>query len=333
MRRRDFNAGLGSAAAWPVVARAQAQAQQDERVRRIGALMSLPERDPQGAARVAAFRETFAALGWTEGRNVRIDFRWAGGDIQRARALASELVGLQPDVLLASGTPELAALRQAGRTIPIVFHGVTDPVGQGFVASLLQPGGNITGFTNIEPPLAGKWVQLLKLMVPGLQRAAYLFNPETAPFAGEMFRGATAAAAPLMIRLTAAAVRDDAEIEKALSSMAAVPNSGFIVNPEVFMANHREHIIAFATRHRLPAIYPFRNYAAEGGLISYGVDLVEPFREAATYIDKILRGAKPADLPVRMPTKYDLVVNLKTANAMNLDVPAVMLSTANEIIE
>jgi putative tryptophan/tyrosine transport system substrate-binding protein len=198
---------------------------------------------------------------------------------------------------------------------------------------LLQPGGNITGFTNIEPPLAGKWVELLKLMAPGLQRAAYLFNPETAPFAGEMFRGAQSAAAPLMIRLTAAAVRDDTEIEKALSSLAAVPNSGFILNPEVFMANHRERIIALAIRHRLPAIYPFRNYAADGGLISYGVDLIEPFREAAAYVDKILRGTKPADLPVRMPKKYDLIVNLKTAKAISLDVPADMLSIANEVIE
>jgi putative tryptophan/tyrosine transport system substrate-binding protein len=329
MQRRQFIAGIGSAAAWTLAARAQP----DEQVRRIGALMSLAERDPQGAARVAAFREALAALGWTEGRNMRIDFRWAGGDIQRARTFASELIGLQPDVLLASGTPELAALRQAARTIPIVFHGVTDPVGQGFVASLLQPGGNITGFTNIEPSLAGKWVQVLKLVAPGLQRAAYLFNPETAPFAGQMFRGADAAAGPLMIRLTAAAVRDDAEVEKALSSLAAVPNSGFILNPEVFMANHRERIIALAIRHRLPAIYPFRNYAVDGGLIAYGVDLIEPFREAATYIDKILRGTKPADLPVRMPTKYDLVVNLKTAKAMSFDVPADMLSIANEVIE
>jgi putative ABC transport system substrate-binding protein len=329
MQRRQFIAGIGSAAAWTLAARAQP----DEQVGRIGALMSLAERDPQGAARVAAFREALAALGWTEGRNMRIDFRWAGGDIQRARTFASELIGLQPDVLLASGTPELAALRQAARTIPIVFHGVTDPVGQGFVASLLQPGGNITGFTNIEPSLAGKWVQVLKLVAPGLQRAAYLFNPETAPFAGQMFRGADAAAGPLMIRLTAAAVRDDAEVEKGLSSLAAVPNSGFILNPEVFMANHRERIIALAIRHRLPAIYPFRNYAVDGGLISYGVDLIEPFREAATYIDKILRGTKPADLPVRMPTKYDLVVNLKTAKAMSLDVPADVLSIANEVIE
>lgn len=328
MRRRDFIAGLGSVAARPLAARAQP----DERVRGIGVLMPLSEGDAEGRERVAALSRNLAALGWTEGRNLRIDVRWAGGDIQRARALASELVGLRPDVLIASGTPELAALRQATRTIPIVFNGVTDPVGQGFVATMPRPGGNITGFVNVETSLPGKWVQLLKLVAPGLQRAAYLFNPETAPFAGELFRNAEAAAAPLMMRLTAVAVRDDAEIDSALNSLAGLPNSGFIVNPEAFLGTHRNRIIALAARHRLPAIYPFRYYAADGGLISYGVDLIEPFRQSATYVDKILRGTKPADLPVLASTKFDFVINRKTANAIGLTIPPDVLAMANEVI-
>jgi putative ABC transport system substrate-binding protein len=332
MRRREFIALLGgtamAAGARPFAACAQAGP-----MRRVGVLMPIAQGDPIGPPRVAAFQQRLQTLGWTEGRNIRIDYRWGAGDIERERIFATELVGLRPDVLLAAGTPELAALRRATRTIPIVFNTVGDPVGGGFVASLGHPGGNITGFTTVEPPLAGKWVQLLKTIAPGLRRAAFLFDPEVAPYAGEFFRHAEAAAAPLMLELTAAAVRDDDEVEDALANLARASNAGLIVNGDAFTAVHRERIIAVATRYRLPAVYPFRFDATDGGLLSYGIDPVEPFRQAATYVDRVLRGDKPADLPVQAPTKFELIVNLKTARAIGLNVSPDLLSIADEVIE
>ena len=329
MRRREFIAGLGSTAAWPLAARGQ----QPVPMRRIGVLMQMAESDRQGQLRIAAFRQSLEKLGWTDGRNVRIDYRWGDLDVERMRKLASELVGLRPDVLFAGDTSTLAALQPETRSIPIVFAVVGDPIGGGFVASLARPGGNITGFIPVEPPLAGKWVQLLKSVVPGLRRAAFLFNPEVAPYAGEFVRYAEAAAAPLTVELTAAAVRNDADIADVLAALSREPNGGLIVNGDAFTSVHREWIIAVAARHRLPAIYPFRFYATDGGLISYGIDMIDQYRQAATYVDRILRGEKPADLPVQAPAKFELVINLKTARAMGLDVSRDMLSIADEVIE
>ncbi len=330
MKRREFITLLGSAAAaWPLAARAQ----QPERVRRIGVLVPSPENDEQEQLRLAAFEQGLAKLGWIDGRDVRIDYRWRAGETDRARALATELVGLRPDVLLAASTPTLAALRRATRSIPIVFTTVADPIGSGFVASLARPGGNITGFILNEPPIASKWVELLKGMVPDRLRAVFLFNPEFAPFAGEFFRHAEAAAARLKVELTAAAVRDDSDIEDALVALASLSNSGLVVNSDAFTRIHRHQIIALAARHRLPAIYPFRFHATDGGLMSYGTDTIDLARQAASYVDRILRGEKVGDLPVQAPTKYELVINLKTAKALGLTVPPTLLATADEVIE
>ena len=331
IRRRDFIAVLGGS----VVATAAlfaARAQQPAPMRRIGVLMQMAESDRQGQLRVVAFRQSLEKLGWTDGRNVRIDYRWGDLDVQRMRKLATELVGLRPDVLFAGDTSTLAALRPETRSIPIVFAVVGDPIGGGFVASLARPGGNITGFVPDESPIAGKWVQLLKSVAPGLRQIAYLFNPEVAPYAGEFVRYAEAAAAPLTVELTAAAVRNDADIADVLAALSREPKGGLIVNGDAFTSVHREWIIAVAARHRLPAIYPFR-YATDGGLISYGIDMIDQYRQAATYVDRILRGEKPADLPVQAPAKFELVINLKTARAMGLDVSRDMLSIADEVIE
>lgn len=328
MRRREFIAGAGSAAILPLAAHAQ----QAEQMRRIGVLSAL-QSDPQQQSFMAAFQQGLAKLGWTDGGNIQIDYRWGDADIERIRALAVELVALHPEVLFVGGTAALAALRQATRSIPIVFTQVADPIGLGFVASLARPGGNITGFLIEEPPLAGKRVQLLKLMAPGLWRVAYLFDPDVAPYAGEFFRYAEAAAAPLMIEMIATAVRDDTELEDALAAFAREPNSGLLPLADPFTVGHRKQIIELATRYRLPAIWNDRGFAADGGLISYGIDFPARFRQAAGYVDRILRGAKPADLPVQAPVRYELVINLKTARAMGLDVSADMLSIADEVIE
>ena len=254
-------------------------------------------------------------------------------DIDRLLALASELVALRPDVLLANGSPGVAALRGATREIPIVFTAVIDPIRSGFVASLARPGGNVTGFMSVEPPLRSKWVELLKGMAPGLQRAAFLFGPEFAPIANESVRQAEAAAIRLNVGLIATAVRDDSDIEDALAALARVPNSGLVVNSDAFAAAHRARIIALATLHRLPAIYPSRFYAKDGGLMSYGYDAIDQWRQAASYVDRVLRGEKPADLPVQTPTRYEMVINLKTARALGLDVPPNLLAVADEVIE
>jgi putative tryptophan/tyrosine transport system substrate-binding protein len=330
MRRRQFIAGLG-AAAWPLAVRAQ----QSGPMRRIGVLSGTRE-DPVQQSLMAAFQQGLAKLGWTDGHNVRIDYRWGDGDTERIRASAAELVALHPDVLFVATTLALAALRQATRSIPLVFIQVGDPIGGGFVASLARPGGNITGFLVEEALLAGKWVQLLQKMAPGLRRAAYLFDPVIAPNAGQFFfRYAEAAAAPLMVEMIATAVRNDSELEEALAALAREPSSGLVVGPDTFTVapDHRERIITLAAQYRLPAIYFTRFFATDGGLMSYGIDYPDLFRQAAGYVDRILRGEKPADLPVQAPTKYELVINLKTARAMGLDIPADMLSIANEVIE
>jgi len=329
MRRRDLIAGLGSASILALAAHAQ----QTGPMRRIGVLASVGEDDPLEQSLIGAFQQGLARLGWTDGRKIRIDYRWGQANIERIRALGAELVARRPDVLFADSTPCLAALRQATRSIPIIFTRVADPVGMGFVASLARPGGNITGFLLYEPPLAGKWVQLLQKVAPGLRRAAYLFDPDVAPFAGEYFRYVEAAAKLVMVEMIAAAVRDDSELENAMATLAREPNAGLTVGGDAFTLDHRKQIIALADRYRLPAIYAGDFFAREGGLMSYGVDFADGYRQAAGYVDRILRGAKPADLPVQAPVRYDLVINLKTARAIGLNVSADMLSIANEVIE
>jgi putative ABC transport system substrate-binding protein len=328
MRRREFIAGLG-ATVLPVAARAQ----QGGPLPRIGVLMQFAESDQDGQLRVASFRGGLAKLGWTDGSNVRIDYRWGAGDISQTRAFATELVGLRPDVLLAGSTPMVAALRQATRSIPIVFVTINDPIGSGFVASLARPGGNITGFIVIEPVLASKWVELLKAVAPDLRQAAFLFNPEIAPYAGEFFRHADAAAAKLNIEMTAAPVNDERDIEDALAALARLPDSGLIVDNDTFNIVHRQQIIALAARHRLPAIYPFRYYVTDGGLMSYGTDPIDLYRQAADYVDRILKGEKPANLPVQAPTKYETVFNMNTAKSLGLTIPETLLATADEVIQ
>jgi putative ABC transport system substrate-binding protein len=327
--RRDFITLLGGAAVWPLAAHAQ----QTGPMRRIGVLSGFAASDPAHRSWIAAFQQELANLGWMDGRNIRIDYRWRDDSIEPIRALAAELVALRPDVLFVATTPALAALRQATRSIPMVFTAVADPIGGGFVGSLARPAGNITGFLVEEPPLAGKWVQLLRTMAPNLRRTACVFDPDVAPFAGEYFRSAEAAAAPLMVEMTAAAVHDDSELENIVATLAREPNSGLIVVGDVFTNLHRKQIIALAAQHRLPAIYPWNFAAKEGGLISYGVDFADAYRQAARYVDRILHGAKPADLPVQAPVKYALVINLKTAKALGINVSADVLSIADEVIE
>jgi ABC-type uncharacterized transport system substrate-binding protein len=330
MRRREFIAGLGSAAAWPLAARAQ----QGERMRRIGVLMPGTESDPEEQLRVTAFREGLAKLGWTDTRKVQIDYRWGALDIERMRTFATELVGLQPGVLFAGNTTTLAALQRATRDIPIVFTLVADPIAGGFVASLARPGGNITGFQGTEPPLAGKWMQVLREVIPGMRRAALLFNPESAPYAGEYFRHAQAAAAPLAVELTAVPVHEETEIDGAIASLAREANGGLIVMPDAFTRSHRGRIIALAAQHRLPAIYADRSFTTDGGLISYGGGSPDVgYRQVASYVDRILRGEKPADLPVQTPTKFELSINLKTAKALGITIPETLLATADEVIQ
>ena len=330
MRRRDFIRGLGGAAAtWPLAVRAQ----QDERVRRIGVLVASPADDAESQARVAAFKEGLAQLGWTEGRNVRIDTRWATTNADDLRKHAAELAASTPDVLVgASGTTTVAALLQATRTVPIVFAIVVDPVGAGFVASLARPGGNATGFTMFEYGMSGKWLELLKQIAPGVTRAAVLRDPAIASGIGQF--GAIQAVAPsLRVELSPVDVRDAPEIERAVTAFAGIENGGLVVTASPSGTVHRELIIALAARHKLPAVYWQRFYRASGGLMSYGPDLLDQFRRAAGYVDRILKGEKPADLPVQAPTKYELVINLKTAKTLGLNVPQSLLASADEVIE
>ncbi len=329
MKRREFLALIGgAAAAWPLAARGQ----QGERVRRIGVLMSLAADDPESQARHAAFLQGLQEWGWTAGRNVQIDYRFAAGDAERIRKSAAELVALAPDVILATGSPVTAALLQATRTVPIVFAQVPDPVASGFVASLAQPGGNATGFTIYEYGTSAKWLELLKEIAPQVTRAAVLRDPAIASGIGQL--AAIQGVAPALgVELRPVGVRDAAEIERAVTAFARDPNGGLIVLASPLSIVQRDLIIALVARYRLPAVYSLRFFIASGGLISYGPDSIEPYRRAASYVDRILKGEKPADLPVQAPTKYELVINLKTAKALGLDVPASLLATADEVIE
>ena len=329
MKRREFLALIGgAAAAWPLAARGQ----QGERVRRIGVLMSLAADDPESQARHAAFLQGLQEWGWTAGRNVQIDYRFAAGDAERIRKSAAELVALAPDVILATGSPVTAALLQATRTVPIVFAQVPDPVASGFVASLAQPGGNATGFTIYEYGTSAKWLELLKEIAPQVTRAAVLRDPAIASGIGQL--AAIQGVAPALgVELRPVGVRDASEIERAVTAFARDPNGGLIVLASPLSIVQRDLIIALVARYRLPAVYSLRFFIASGGLISYGPDSIEPYRRAASYVDRILKGEKPADLPVQAPTKYELVINLKTAKALGLDVPASLLATADEVIE
>jgi putative ABC transport system substrate-binding protein len=329
MRRRDFVCLLGgAAAAWPLAA----SAQQPERMRRIGVLMNLAADDPESQARIVAFSQGLAELGWTVGRNMRIDIRYAAADADRFRRYASELVALAPAVILASTNLSVTALQQATRTVPIVFVVVVDPVGSGYVAGLARPGGNITGFTLYEFGIATKWLELLKEIAPRVTRAAVLRDPAVTAGVAE-FAAIQSVAPSFRVELSPVDVRDTAEIERAVAEFARESNGGLIATPSPSQAVHRELIIALAARHKLPAVYAQRYMVSGGGLISYGPDNIDQYRHAAGYVDRILKGEKPADLPVQAPTKYELAINLKTAKALGLEVPPTLLARADEVIE
>jgi putative tryptophan/tyrosine transport system substrate-binding protein len=328
MRRREFIAGLGGTMAWPLAARAQ----QPERMRRIGVLMSLDENDPLAKPRVAAFTQALADLGWTHGRNVRIDLQGADGDIYRIQALAQKLVSLKPDVILTGATPPTAAVQRETRTIPTVFVNVSEPIDRGFVAGLNQPGGNITGFAIYEASMGGKWLELLSEIVSGLKRVAIMFNPDTAP-ASLFVPSFETAARSLKIAPIIAPVHSDVEIETAIIGLGREPGGGLVVMPDVFMAAHRAPIILAAGRNNVPSVYELSDFARDGGLLSYGADQVDIWRRAASYVDRILRGEKPAVLPVQFPTKFEMVINLKTAKALGLTIPETLLATADEVIQ
>jgi ABC-type uncharacterized transport system substrate-binding protein len=327
--RRDLITLAGGAAAWPLAARAQ----QGERVRRIGFLQGLAESDPEAQARTAAFRQELEALGWTEGRNIRIDYRFAGGSAARVQAYAAELVNSAPDLIVAHSSPVVAALKQATNIIPIVIAVVNDPLGQGFVTSLARPGGNITGFAFVEFTMVGKWLELLKEMAPGVRRVALMFNPQTAPYYAIYLREFGTVPAPPATELAAAPVRDEAEIEAAIAAIAREPAGGLIAAADPFAVAHRALIMRLAQHHRLPAVYGLRQFVAEGGLMSYGPDTVDIVRRSASYVDRLLKGATPADLPIQQPTKFELAINLKTAKSLGLEVPPTLLARADEVIE
>ena len=329
MRRRDFITLIGgAAAAWPVAVRAQ----QPERIRRIAVLTGFRADDPETRAWVKALVQGLRELGWTDGQNIRIDERWAGDERTRLLALANELVELKPELIVACGGPAAAALQGATRSLPIVFVQVVDPVAFGLVASLAHPGGNITGFTHFEQSMVGKWVDVLKEAVPGITRAAVIFDPNN-PASNVYLPAIETVSRSIAVQLTPTGVRDGAEIKSAIESFAREPNGALIVLPNPVTLVHHELTIALAASHRLPAMYPYRSYPDSGGLMSYGVDLKDMYRRAAVYVDRILKGAKPADLPVQAPTKYELVINLKTAKALGLDVPPTLLARADEVIE
>jgi putative ABC transport system substrate-binding protein len=329
MKRREFITLLGGAAAWPLAARAQ----QGDRVRRIGVLMGLDENDPLAKTFLSAFIQALAGLGWTDGRNVRMDLRWAGADINRMRALARELVSLQPDIILPTSVPATAAVQRETRTIPIVFATGVDPLASGIVARLNQPGGKITGFAMYEAPLGGKWLELLSEIAPGLKRAAIMFNPDTTVASTLFMPSLETAARSLKVEPIIAPVHSDVEIETAIIALGREPGGGLVCLPDVFTIAHRAPIISAAARNNVPAVYWASDFAGDGGLLSYGADRVDIYRRAATYVDRILRGAKPAELPVQFPTKFEMVVNLKTAKALGLAVPPLILLRANEVIE
>lgn len=316
---------------WPLVARAQQPA---DRVRRIGVMVGYAEDDPEAQARLAAFKQGLLTLGWSEGRNLKIDVRWASGDTDRATTFARELVALQPEVIMSNTTPVTAALHKATKTIPIVFVAVSDPVGAGFIASLPRPGTNITGFINLERTLGGKWLELLKEIAPQMTRVAVMFNPQTAPYTEEIYLPSMEIAAKkLDVKQVKSLVHREADIEEAISGLGREPGSGLIAMTDSFMTVHRKAVIELTFRNKLPLMYYVSIAPREGGLISYGIDLTDLFGRSASYVDRILRGAKPAELPVQLPTKFELAINLKTAKALGLTVPTTLLTSANEIIE
>ena len=327
--RRTFLATTAALLAAPLALSAQLA----PRIRRIGVLIAFGESDQQAQVRVAAFRKGLQDLGWAEGRNIRLDIRWAASDPALMQRFAKELVALQPDLILSHNTPTTATLLEHTRTIPIVFATVSDPVGSGFVASLPRPGGNVTGFTNIEPTMAGKWLELLKEIAPSVARVAFLFNPATAPYAEYYLRPFQAAAASFGSEAIATTVRNIAEIEAAIAAQARAPNSGLVVMTDSFLVTHRVEIISLAARYRLPAVYPFRFFTELGGLVSYGNDLVDDFRRAGTYADRILKGTTPTELPVQAPVKFELVINLRTARTLGLTIPPTVLARADEVIQ
>jgi putative tryptophan/tyrosine transport system substrate-binding protein len=331
MKRREFIGILGSAAAWPAVARAQ----QAGPIRRIGILMGGFEGDSQNVAGLTALTSALGQLGWTDGQNIKIEVRWASGSVERMKALAKELVGLPSDVLVAHTTQPVAALQRETSTIPIVFLTVSDPIGSGFVASLPSPGGNITGFINIESSLGGKWIEVLREIAPGVTRAALMFNPDTAPYSRFYLEPFETAARSRGVEPIAAPVRTTADIERLIASLTERPDGALAIMPDVAVAaqSNRDLIISLVARRRLLTIYPYRFWVSDGGLVSYGIDQVDLFRRVPTYIDRILKGEKPADLPVVQPTTFELVINLRTARALGLAVPAALLSRADEVIE
>jgi putative tryptophan/tyrosine transport system substrate-binding protein len=330
MKRRQFITLLGSAASWPLAARAQ----QPERMRLIGVLMSVEE-NAEGKTELSAFTQGLAESGWTDGRNLRMEVRWGGGDVDRTRTFAKELVALQPDVILAQGTPGTAALQRETRTIPVVFVVVADPVGPGFVTGLSRPGGNITGFINSEAVMGAKMLELLREIAPGLERVAMIFDPDTAPGRGTYYlRDFEAAARSSNLKLIAAEARSDADVETVVTSLGGEPRGGLVVTPDYFMFNHTEQIVSQAARNNVPTVYPWKSVVVkQDGLLSYGPDLVDIVRRSAPYVDKILRGAKPADLPVQVPVKFEMAVNVKTAKVLGLTVPPSILLRADEVVE
>jgi putative ABC transport system substrate-binding protein len=330
MRRREFIARLGIVAMWPLAALAQ----QPERMRRIGVLMPFDETDSEAKSFLFGFTQGLGELGWTDGRNLRTVVRWSAADVDRMRMFAKELVDLQPDVILSWGTPATAALQRETRTVPIVFAPISDPVGAGFVASLPRPGGNLTGFINIEAAMGGKWLQLLAEIAPGIERVAAMFNPDTAPDGGSYYlRSFEAAAQLLKVEPIIGGVHSDAEIETVIASLGREPGSALIPMPDNFLNTHRGKIISLAARNNVPVVYWSSFFVRDGGLLSYGPDYVDIFRRSASYVDRILRGAKPSELPVQLPTKFEIAVNLKTAKSLGLTVPQSILLRADGVIE
>jgi putative tryptophan/tyrosine transport system substrate-binding protein len=330
MNRREIIAGIaGAAVAWPAVARAQ----QSSRRRRLGVLIGTPLGDPGGQAEVAAFVKALAELGWVEGRNIDIAYRWSGGDIARADTFAKEMIKLNPDILLARSTPPTMALKSATSTIPIVFVNVAEPISSGIVPNLVRPGGNITGFAGFEASIGGKWLQLLKGVDPRLIRIGIIYNPQTAPFAGLFLRSIETAAPTVGVETIAIPVQSEADIAAALTSLAQRPGSGLVQILDTYTLEHRDSIIALAARLRLPALYSNRVATRSGGLMAYAVDDLNQFQRAATYVDRILKGEKPADLPVQPPARFELSINLKTAKALGLALPDTLVASADEVIE
>jgi putative ABC transport system substrate-binding protein len=329
MRRREFMTLIGGAAAgWPLAARAQ----QADRIARIGVMISLAESDPEAQANAVALREGLQRLGWTEGRNIRTDYRWGVDDPGRARAAARDLLALSPDVIMPATTQMLAAVKEAPGSVPVVFVNISDPVGTGFVDSLARPGGNVTGFTNFEYTTGEKWLQTLKELAPDIKRTIIITNPKN-PNTALYLRAIETTAAALGLQLTVAPVNDAAEIDRTIEAFARTPQGSLLVMPDPLTITNRDLIVALTARYHLPAAYPYRLFAASGGLLSYGIDRIDLYRRAAAYVDRVLKGAKAGDLPIQQPTKFELVINLKTAKALGLTVPLPLLGRADEVIE